>query len=111
MTRDQRMNIERCKNDTQRGHIRNIEKWGVSIISVAPKTGDDGPNWTYSIGFWQQYQHPEVIIIGLDGRTAGALINELNHRIRDSKQHFEDGALSEDLLTGGYTCYFQSVEN
>jgi hypothetical protein len=116
MTRRERMSPGRCKNGTQRGHLRYIEEFGVSIISVAPSgtvaptKGNHDTVWTYSIGFWQQYGHPEVIIIGLDGNTAGAGINELNRRIRDRGQRFESGAVVDDLLSGDFRCYFQAVE-
>jgi hypothetical protein len=104
------MDLSRCKNDTQRGHIRNIEEFGVSILSVAPRMGDKGPMWTYSIGFWQEYDHPEVILIGLNRSTAAGVINEMNRLIRDGVQSFRDETSSVDLLSGDYTCYFKTVE-
>ena len=104
------MDLNRCKNSTPRGHIERIEEWGVSILSVTPRADEEGPTWTYSIGFWQQYNHPELIIVGLEGGTAGALINEVNRRVRDKGQRFESGSQSDDLLSGGYTCFFQKVE-
>jgi hypothetical protein len=110
MTRKERMDPKRCKNDTQRGHLHNIEKWGVSILSVADDKSDTAAIWTYSIGFWQQYQHPEVILFGLDHNTACSLINEMNVRIRDRKDRFESGSWDDDILSGGYRCYFEAVE-
>jgi hypothetical protein len=104
------MDLARCKNDTQRGHIHNIEEFGVSILSVAPRVNEEGNFWTYSIGFWQQYRHPEVIIIGLGSKTAAGMINEMNWRIRDQGESFRDGTSSSDLLSGDYMCYLQSVE-
>ena len=104
------MDVARCKNETQRGHIRNIEMYGVSIISVSPDAGDTYQTiWTYSIGFWHQYKHPEVIIIGLDGELSGRIINMLNRLIRDKGRKFDGGTTAGDILEG-YSCYFEKIE-
>jgi hypothetical protein len=111
MTRDERMDPRRCTNDTQRSHLRFIEETGVSILSVAPRLSDDdpGPCWTYSIGLWQQYQHPEILIMGLDSEVAGRLINWFNVAIRDEARRFADGAARDDVLDGDYICYFEAI--
>ena len=104
------MDPERCKNDAQRRYLRNIEEFGVSIVSVAPRAGDEGLFWTYSIGLWQQYQHPEVIIVGLEHSVCSRIINDINAAIRDGLQRFEDGTSTPALLKGDYICYFQTIE-
>ncbi len=111
MTREERMDMQRCKNETQRNHLRWIEEHGVSIISVASRVDDEapGPPWTYSIGFWQQYSHPEVLIVGLDQSLSGSLINWMNRAIRDEGRRFEKGAAVDDVLDGDYVCHFQPI--
>ncbi len=111
MTRQERMDPRRCQNDTQRNHLLWIEEHGVSIIGVASSAEDPdpGPSWTYSIGFWQQYRHPEVLIVGLDQTLSGRLINWMNRAIRDEGRRFENGAAVDDVLEGEYVCYFQPI--
>ncbi len=111
MTREQRMDVRRCQNETQRNHLRWIAEHGVSIIGVSSPVDErviDAP-WTYSIGFWQQYCHPEVLIVGLDQTLSGRLINWMNRAIRDEGRRFENGAALDDVLEGDYVCFFQPI--
>ncbi len=111
MTRDQRMDPKRCKNDLQRHHLRCIDEHGVSILGVSPGPSDEatGPVWTYSIGLWQQYRHPEVLIIGLEQKHSGNILNWINRTIRDDGRRFDNGAAIDDVLSGDYVCYFQPI--
>jgi hypothetical protein len=43
--------------------LNDIEKYGLQVMHVF---GDElGPGFSYSIGLFESYNHPEVIIIGL----------------------------------------------
>ena len=101
----------RCRNKFQADHLKFIEEEGVSILCVAPRTGDEdgGPSWTYSIGLWQQYQHPEVLIMGLDFEVSASLINWFNRSIRDEARRFNAGTSHDDVLNGDYVCYFEAI--
>lgn len=63
MTRVERMDVARCNSEVQRNHIRFIDETGVSILSVGNRADQEGPAWTYSIGLWQQYSQPEILIV------------------------------------------------
>jgi len=108
MTRDERMNPERCRNKIQRDHLRYIEEDGVSILNVAPLLGDqDDTRWGYTIGLWQQHSHPEVIIFGLGPGLCVQLLNRINKFLKDGRRF--DGGTSADDVLAGYLCYFENI--
>ena len=109
MTREQRMDSQRCHNETQRNHLRYIEEEGVSILSVAPLAdSSDVTRWTYTIGFWQQYRHPEVIIFGLGPRLGASLLNHINEILKAGGRRFDGGTSADDILEG-FKCYFEAI--
>jgi len=79
--------------------VRNIEEHGCHILLVGP----DHPKWAYSVGLYDRFQHPEIIIFGLKPEVAQWMINELAARIQKGER-FEDGATADGLLEGDYTC-------
>lgn len=51
----------------------NIDQFGCFIVHVE---GDDYlPGFTYTIGLFQQYNHPEIICFGLASEVAGSMLN------------------------------------
>jgi hypothetical protein len=109
MTPEECMNEARCKNDIQRNHLKFIEESGVSIISVAEGADPSTPAWSYTIGLWHQYRHPEIIVIGLGSEISPILLNNLNFYIKDKGRTFLDGAAPTDVLDG-YVCFFKTID-
>jgi len=58
----------------------NIEKFGLQVISVT-STGYSQP-FSYSIGLWETYGHPEIICFGLPSDLAHAIINDVAELIK-----------------------------
>jgi len=79
--------------------VRNIEEHGCHILLVGP----DHPKWAYSVGLYDRFQHPEIIIFGLKPEVAQWMINELAARIQKGER-FEDGATADGFLDGDYIC-------
>jgi len=72
----------------------NIREFGCSIINVA---GDGRPDFSYSIGLYASFGHPEILVVGLDSERAMSLINLAGERIAEGTA-FEDGAVSDHLV-------------
>jgi Domain of unknown function (DUF4262) len=45
------------------------------LMGVYPEPEEAAPPFTYSIGLWYNFQHPEILCIGLPNQVAGVLIN------------------------------------
>ena len=88
---------EKCEAD--------IQQYGLHVLKVA---GDnEWPDFAYSIGLFDSFEHPEVIILGLPGDVAHRILNGLADILRSGKR-FADGDESDDLLEG-YPCRFLAV--
>lgn len=53
-------------------------------------SGVDAPDgeisWSYTIGLASNYQHPELVVVGLAAGQSGQILNELGSRVRDGTQ-------------------------
>jgi len=85
--------------------LDDVTEYGLHIIHVAED--EIGPCFTYSIGLFENYLHPEVIIIGLKQEVAHATLNNLAYDIKRGKTYtageFHEGAVDNFL------CYFGDV--
>jgi hypothetical protein len=73
----------------------NIEKFGLQVISVSGSAYL--PSFSYSIGLWQTYQHPEVICFGLSTNLMHGLINDVAAIIKQGER-IEAGKLYSDIF-------------
>ena len=84
---------------------RDIQSYGLHILKV---TGDEEwPEFAYTVGLFHSFNHPEVIVLGLPGETAQAILNNLADVIRTGKR-FAAGEVSEVLLEN-YACKFLAI--
>ncbi len=82
----------------------DIEEHGWHVLSVF---GKGVPNFSYTVGFTETLNHPEIIMSGLDSKLAHFLLNDIGNLIRGGKS-FNDGDLSDQVLKN-YSVKFQSV--
>lgn len=55
--------------------------------SVAAIVGDEsGCDWAYSIGLTRSYDHPELVVVGLEAPFAGAVIEVLSRRVAEGER-------------------------
>ncbi len=67
--------------------LKDIEEHRVHIAFVE----SDGycPRFGYSIGLYKEFNHPELILIGLDPESTGALINNAKDEIEKGNRFIE----------------------
>ncbi|ENW07933.1 DUF4262 domain-containing protein [Acinetobacter beijerinckii] len=61
----------------------NIEKYGLQVIGISAT--DYLPSFSYSIGLYENYQHPEIICFGLPTDLAYTIINDVANLIKNGK--------------------------
>ena len=86
--------------------IADIEKFGLQVMNVLEEDGQ--PNFTYSVGLWHSYRHPEVIIFGLKKNISHWMLNEIGRRIKQESEEFVVGQYYDGLLEG-FECTFLEV--
>ena len=84
----------------------NIEKYGCHIIHVLAV--DNLPNFSYSIGLFETYQKPEIIIIGLKQNIQQVLLNNIAYDYKEGRV-LESGKMHGDILDD-YECLLLDVE-
>jgi hypothetical protein len=84
----------------------NIEKYGLHILHIM--ADDEHPPFSYSVGLFKTYGHPEIIIIGLRQELAHIIINNIAEDIKNGSV-FEPFSRSPDILDN-YSCLFIPVD-
>ena len=94
-----------AKDEAEKKALANIKKHGLHVMHVF---GDEkNPPFSYSVGLFENYLHPEIVIIGLKYELAHVLLNNMAHEIKNGKtftaKEFHEGVLDDFL------CYFGEV--
>ena len=94
-----------ASDESEQKALDDIREFGHHLIAVGEK--DEGPGFVYSIGLFENYAHPEIIIIGLRQKFAHILINNIAFDIKEGKT-FTSGEFHEGVLDD-FLCYFGEV--
>lgn len=94
-----------AKDDAERKTLLDVKKHGLQIIHVFGN--EDHPHFSYTVGLFESYLHPEIIIIGLKRELAQVLLNNMAYDIKNGKNYtvgeFHEGVIDDFL------CYFGEV--
>ncbi len=94
-------------DDDERRVLADIERFGCHIIGVLED--DEGPSFSYSIGLYQTFGQPEVIIFGLEPNVGITIINDISSKMKEGKK-VEDWHEYDDFLEGYSVCFRQFDE-
>lgn len=82
-----------------------IAKHGWAVVNV---DGDaEVPNYSYSVGLYETFRHPEVIVFGLATTICQQIINAIGEKVRTGTK-FSANEVSKEVLEG-YSCAFRAV--
>ena len=59
--------------------------WMVQGVFSGANEPNPQPGFCYTIGIWETFRQPEIIITGLPHSAAHVILNDLGERIRDRK--------------------------
>ena len=62
----------------------DIEKYGWHAVHVFEEDGVQAP-FSYSVGFEESYNHPEVAIFGLENQLAHSILNDIAKDVASSR--------------------------
>ena len=85
--------------------LSSIERVGWHVVMV-PEEGNT-PGWAFSVGLFQSFSHPEVVVFGLPLELSGQVINSIGEEIRAGKT-FEAGSEHREILDE-VRCTFRHV--
>ncbi|HXJ03798.1 MAG TPA: DUF4262 domain-containing protein [Candidatus Acidoferrum sp.] len=87
-----------------------IDKYGWHVMSVAPRiNSDDAQEWfSYSTGFFMRFQHPEIILCGLDADVGTRIINTIGDELKSGRK-FDLDTDCADIFANDVKCSFRVV--
>jgi hypothetical protein len=85
-----------------------IDRFGWHVMSVAPLVGEEGHCFSYSTGLFMRFQHPEIILCGLDPETSRLIINGIGGQVKAGKK-FEKEKSYSGIFGKGMKCQFRPV--
>ncbi|HEY0049796.1 MAG TPA: DUF4262 domain-containing protein [Pyrinomonadaceae bacterium] len=91
-----------AKNEAERKTISDVKNYGLHIVYVFED--EENPGFAYSVGLYENYLHPEIIIIGLKQEISHTLLNNIAYDIKNGK-NFTAGEFHEGVLDD-FLCYF-----
>jgi Domain of unknown function (DUF4262) len=96
------------KNEGDVATLRHIREHGCSILNIPWGGSEKEPPFSFSIGLFANYGHPELILFGISGKTAGAILNEIRFHVANGRK-FVDGDIADDILGDGSKVCFWDV--
>jgi len=85
--------------------VDDILQYGWHVVNVLGER--DLPEFTYTIGLFRSYEHPEVLIYGLPRERAHQLVNDLGEKVRQGVTYVA-GNTYDDILRD-YRCTFRAI--
>ena len=95
------------KNDYERTVLSNVEKFGWHCTSVAPRSGQEGEIFSYTVGLHQTYGASELILFGLPSDTAHSIFSIFVDKLREANP-ISIATPTADLINN-YPCVFVPV--
>lgn len=91
--------------DTFERTIKDIIDFGYQTINVSD---DLGLPFSYTVGLFRTFNHPEIIISGLRSEIANQLLSDIALKLKKGVHRQEDKTY--DDLIDGFPCVFKKVQ-
>jgi hypothetical protein len=98
--------IQRIATDPgERKVLDDIAKYGWHCVNIL-QDGDEPP-WSFTIGLFETWKNPELIVFGLKSGVAHTILNIVAQDLAAGRK--PDLSLPTDDLLNGYSCRFVEV--
>jgi hypothetical protein len=77
--------------------LDDIRRHGWHIVGI--ESDDEGPGFAYSVGLYRSFDHPEILVIGLDTAVMFGIVNGIGEIVRAGSR-FEHLDEDGDVLDG-----------
>lgn len=93
-------------NAGDRKLLSDVKEFGWHVLSVYED--NEGPGFSFTIGLYHTFEHPEVLMIGLDTDFMSGILNNIGDDIKNG-QHYEAGKEYPEIVEN-YKCSFQKID-
>ena len=87
--------------------LDDIKKYGWAVLSI--ENSAYLPNFSYTVGLWKNYNHPELICFGLTSKTLQTVLN-IGGEIVKSGKIIEVGKIYDDFFENGSTSFLNVAQ-
>ncbi len=96
----------RCEGPDDEKLIADVKEYGWYVLKILEKNGV--PGWAFSVGLFENFNHPEIIVFGFDENLSHSVIDTIGEAVRAGKRFVVDGFYRDLIET--YSCTFKSVK-
>jgi len=100
--------VLRGMSDSDAKLLHDIQRVGWHVIKVFEREAKERPNWSFSIGLFHSFGHPEVVLFGLPLDRCMTLVNVIGREVQ-AGQRYQHGEEYTDILQDPYKCAFRQV--
>src|SRR5262245_35818580 len=99
----------RCvgESEAEQKLLADVAEYGWHVMKVLET--EETPSWAYAIGLYKNFQHPEILVFGLDLDLMHHIVNAIGEDARRGKK-FEANESYADLIEK-YQCSLRSVKH
>ena len=87
----------RCEGLDDEKLVADVKEYGWHVVKIVEK--DETPGWAFSVGLYKNFNHPEIVVFGLNDEVAHFLINAIGGEVRAGKRFATDGLYSDFIDT------------
>jgi Domain of unknown function (DUF4262) len=87
--------------------MSNLKEPGWTVMGIG--ASENEPGFSYTVGLWHSFQHPEIIVFGLPIRYAHSILNHLGGCIKNDRLQFCENQEYHDIADD-YPTRFRSVK-
>jgi hypothetical protein len=73
----------RCDGGDDEKVFTDVADYGWHVVRVLEKS--ETPGWAFSIGMYRNFNHPEIVVFGLDGDLLHSVINSIGEGVRTGR--------------------------
>src|SRR5262245_13897008 len=85
--------------------LGHIEQHGWTVTNI--REHDGNPGWAFTIGLFESYGHPEVIIFGMSAESRHSILNWIGENAKGGKAFTANQ--EHDWVLKGYNCWSREV--
>jgi hypothetical protein len=93
-------------NAYSKDFITTVENFGWMVTNIKDEPGEIG--WSYTTGLFEHYQHPEVIIFGMDAKSRHGILNWIGENAKKGTPFTPEQ--EHDWVLDNYKCWSKPVE-
>jgi hypothetical protein len=94
-----------AEDDHDRKLLSDVERYGWHVVHIL--ADESGPCYSFSVGLYLKFAHPEILVMGLSQPIAHELINNIGSHLTKGRV-FRPREYADDLIQG-FKCSFVPI--